>query len=171
MIASAAVFLVFGIIHLLYTFRGPKLTPRDPELRQRMEAVSPVITTETTMWKAWLGFNATHSLALILFGVMYGYLALAKFELLMHSPVLLAIGFAMLVALVVRAKLYFFSGRSVGSAWRWFAMWREWWWREWAQVSAIAARTWGTRQPPAQPARPSVRWRLRWLPPSPLQLF
>jgi hypothetical protein len=109
LIASTAVILVFGIIHLLYTFRGPKLTPRDPALRARMEQVSPVISSETTMWKAWIGFNATHSLALILFGMIYGYLALANFELLMQSPVLLAIGFAMLIALVVLAKLYFFG--------------------------------------------------------------
>jgi hypothetical protein len=109
LIASAAVILVFGIIHLLYTFRGPKLTPRNPALRARMEQVSPVISAETTMWKAWIGFNATHSLALILFGVVYGYLAVANFELLMQSQVLLAIGLAMLIALVVLAKLYFFS--------------------------------------------------------------
>jgi hypothetical protein len=109
MIASAAVILGFGIIHLIYTFRGPKLTPRDAALQARMQEVSPVISTETTMWKAWIGFNATHSLALILFGVIYGYLAVADFELLMQSPVLLAIGFAMLIALVVLARLYFFS--------------------------------------------------------------
>jgi hypothetical protein len=55
--------------------------------------------------KSRIGFNATHSLALILFGVVYGYLPVANFELLMQSPVLLAIGFAMLIALVVLAKL------------------------------------------------------------------
>ena len=27
------------------------------------------------MWRAWVGFNATHSLGLILFGALYGYLA------------------------------------------------------------------------------------------------
>jgi hypothetical protein len=29
------------------------------------------------MWKAWIGFNASHSFGLILFGTVYAYLALA----------------------------------------------------------------------------------------------
>jgi hypothetical protein len=109
MTTSAAVILAFGIVHLVYTFRGPKLTPRDPALQERMQQVSPVITSETTMWKTWIGFNATHSLFLILFGLVYGYLALAHYELLFGSPVLLGIGFVMLMSVVVLAKLYFFS--------------------------------------------------------------
>ncbi len=29
-----------------------------------MQQVSPVITRQTTMWKAWVGFNASHSYGL-----------------------------------------------------------------------------------------------------------
>ncbi len=56
--ASAAIIFMLGLLHLLYTFRGPKLHPREPQLEAQMKAVSPVITRETTMWKAWVGFNA-----------------------------------------------------------------------------------------------------------------
>ena len=49
-----------GLIHLLYTFYGPKLLPGDRDLRARTQEVSPVITRETTMWKAWITFNASH---------------------------------------------------------------------------------------------------------------
>ena len=28
------------------------------------------------MWRAWVGFNATHGFGLILFGALYGYLAI-----------------------------------------------------------------------------------------------
>jgi hypothetical protein len=73
---SAAIILTLGIIHLAYTFWGPKLTPRDPALQTTMSEIAPVITRETTMWKAWIGFNASHSLGAILFGLVYGYLAL-----------------------------------------------------------------------------------------------
>lgn len=52
MAASSAVILLLGVIHLLYTFRGNKLHPRDAELETSMQAVSPVLTRETTMWKA-----------------------------------------------------------------------------------------------------------------------
>jgi hypothetical protein len=73
--SSAAIILLIGLVHLLYTFRGPKLHPRDPDLTARMMAVSPVISSETTMWRCWVGFNASHSFCLIFFGALYGYLA------------------------------------------------------------------------------------------------
>jgi hypothetical protein len=114
MTASAAILLALGIIHLVYTFRGPKLTPRDPALQESMKQVSPVVSRETTMWRVWTGVNATHSLALILFGFIYGYLALSHTELLFASSVLLWIGFAMLLSLVVICKLYFFRIPLVG---------------------------------------------------------
>ena len=107
--ASAAIILLLGFVHLLYTFRGPMLHPRDPDLTARMTAVSPVITQETTMWRAWVGFNATHSFGLILFGALYGYLAIRHSALLFHSWFLLALGFALLLGYVVIAKLYFFT--------------------------------------------------------------
>lgn len=83
--ASAAVILLLGLVHLLYTFRGPMLHPRDPDLTARMMAVSPLITRETTMWRVWVGINATHSFGLILFGALYGYLAIRHSASLFHS--------------------------------------------------------------------------------------
>ena len=109
MFASAGIILVLGILHLVYTYRGPKLTPRDPALRASMTQVSPVITRETTMWKAWIGFNATHSMSLILFGLVYSYFALRRPDVLLASPFLIAVGMATLAAYVVLGKLYFFS--------------------------------------------------------------
>jgi hypothetical protein len=75
---SAAIILTLGMIHLRYTFSGPKLHPREEALEAQMKLVSPVITRETTMWKAWVGFNASHSYGAILFGAVYGYLALTS---------------------------------------------------------------------------------------------
>ena len=106
--ASAAITLLLGLMHLLYTFYGPKLLPRDPELHARMQQVSPVITRQTTMWKAWIGFNASHSYGLILFGAVYGYLALAHSDFLFRSAFLLSIGLILLLGYVFLAKRYFF---------------------------------------------------------------
>jgi len=74
-----------------------------------MMAVSPVITGETTMWRAWVGFNATHSFGLILFGAVYGYLAIRHSASLFQSWFLLALGFALLLGYAVIAKFYFFT--------------------------------------------------------------
>ena len=109
MSVSASIILALGILHLVYTFWGPKLTPRDAALQASMEQVSPVITNETTMWRGYIGFNATHSMFLILFGLIYLFLALRHTDLLFGSAYLLGVGFIMLGGLAVLAKLYFFS--------------------------------------------------------------
>ncbi len=114
MVLSASIIFTLGAIHLVYTFWGPKLTPRDPALRINMSQVSPVITTETTMWRCWVGFNATHSMALILFGLVFSFLALAHGQLLFQSSFLLVVGLAMLGGLVLLCRSYFFSAPLIG---------------------------------------------------------
>lgn len=107
--ASAAIVLLLGAIHLLYTFRGDKLRPRDAALEAQMKAVSPVITRGTTMWKAWIGFNASHAFGAILFGLVYGYLALVHGAFLLRSAFLLGLGLVLLAGYVVLGKRYWFS--------------------------------------------------------------
>jgi hypothetical protein len=107
--ASATIILVLGLVHLLYTFRGRKLHPRDSELEARLREVTPVITRETTMWKAWIGFNASHGFGAILFGSVYGYLAVLHSSFLFQSPFLLLLGLLLLAGYVVLGKLYWFS--------------------------------------------------------------
>ena len=107
--ASAAIILLLGLIHLLYTFRGSKLRPRDAELETRMKEISPVISRETTMWKAWVGFNASHAYGAVLFGLVYGYLALAHGVFLLDSVFLLLLGLVLLAGYAVLGRLYWFS--------------------------------------------------------------
>jgi hypothetical protein len=114
MVVSAGIILTLGVIHLVYTFWGPNLTPREPALQMSMEQVSPVVTKETTMWRCWVGFNASHSMGLILFGLVFGFLALARGEILFQSAFLLVVGLAMLGGMVVLSKLYFFSVPLIG---------------------------------------------------------
>ena len=108
MAASASVVLALGSIHLLYTFRGNKMYPRDTHLERQMRVVAPVLTRRTTMWDAWIGFNASHSLGAMFFGMTYAYLALAHAELLFHSTYLLVLGLGLLVAYLFLAKTYWF---------------------------------------------------------------
>ena len=109
MVASAGILLTLGVVHLAYTFWGSKLTPRDPALQVSMSQISPVITRETTMWRTWVGLNASHSMGLILFGLIYAYLALFHADLLFKSPFLLIVGLGTILGFVLLAKLYFFS--------------------------------------------------------------
>jgi len=74
-----------------------------------MSEVPPVISKETTMWRAWVGFNASHSMGAILFGLVYGFLAMAHSQLLFQSPFLLVVGLAMLGGFFMLGKVYWFS--------------------------------------------------------------
>jgi len=118
MVLSASIVFALGASHLVYTFRGPALTPRDPALQVSMNQISPVMTKETTMWRCWVGFNASHSMGLILFGLVFGYLAFVHCQFLFQSPFLLIVGFAMLVGFLVLCKVYFFSAplKGIGMA-------------------------------------------------------
>lgn len=106
---SAGIVMVLGLIHLLYTFSGDKLEPRDNALKARMKEVPLVITPETTVWKAWVGFNASHSSSAILFGVVYGYLSIAHSAFLAQSPFLQLLGLLFLGWYAFLAKRYWFN--------------------------------------------------------------
>jgi len=106
---ASAVMAALGSIHLLYTFWGTRLFPRDPAVQAAMDATSLRLTAETTVWKAWLGFNASHSICAIFFGLVYGYLALGHPDFLLRSLYLQAVGLVVLVGFVILAKLYWFS--------------------------------------------------------------
>ncbi len=107
--ASAAILLLFGLLHLWYTVRGKAFRPRDAALEARMKEVAPVISRETTMWKAWIGFNASHSFGAMFFGLIYLYLALQHQLFLLGEPVLLVFGLLLLIGYNVLARAYWFS--------------------------------------------------------------
>jgi len=107
--AAAAIILGLGCAHLLYTFRGNKFHPRDLALMARMQEVSPVISRQMSMWSAWVGFNASHSFGAMLFGLIYGYLALAQPAVLFSSPFLLGVGLALLGGCIFLGVRYWFS--------------------------------------------------------------
>ena len=108
-VASAAIVLVLGALHLLYTFRSRKLHPRDADTLRALQQSTLWITRQATVWQTWIGFNASHSLGLVLFALIYGYLALAAPGLLFGSLFLRGVGLALLLAYVVVARRYFFS--------------------------------------------------------------
>ena len=104
--ASAAIGLVAGTLHLHGTYFGPDLRPRDPELEESMRRVALNVSSRTTMWNAWIAFNAILSFGLMLFGLLYGYLAMFRFAVLQTSPFLLSLGLVFLAGLVVIWKRY-----------------------------------------------------------------
>jgi hypothetical protein len=72
-LAGALPFIVLGIAHALATPTSPEqargLSPRDPEYRRGMSQQTVLLTRRVTMWSGWVGFNLSHSLGAVLFGV------------------------------------------------------------------------------------------------------
>lgn len=116
MLLSTGIALLLGMIHLAYTFSGTRLLPRDPSLLDAMQRAPLSLTAETTVWRAWIGFNASHGLGLVLFALVFAYLAVAQRQMLFASDFLLAVGFAMLLCLLVLSRLYWFSIPTAGMA-------------------------------------------------------
>lgn len=116
MAGSAGLIFLLGLAHLILTYSGTTLHPREPDLQARLAACAPVITRQTTMWKAWLGFNASHSLGAMLFGALFGYLALAQPTVLFGSWFLGLTGLITLISYLVLARLYWFSRPFQGIA-------------------------------------------------------
>jgi hypothetical protein len=107
--ASAGVIFTLGFAHLVLTFHGSKLHPRDSMLIEAMKVSTPVLTRQTTMWRTWIGFNASHSLGALLFGLVFGYFALVAPTLFFSSLYLRLVGLALLAGYVFLGKRYWFS--------------------------------------------------------------
>jgi hypothetical protein len=72
---GGGIFAVFGLLHALYTLldiqRPRRLVPDDPAVSAAMaHAHLRLARGRTTMWRAWVGFNFSHSLGVVLFGVL-----------------------------------------------------------------------------------------------------
>jgi hypothetical protein len=80
-IFGSLIITVLGTIHLVYTFLTNKFLPRDEKLENEMKMASPILTRETTMWKAWIGFNASHSSGAMFIGLINLYLAVNYFTI------------------------------------------------------------------------------------------
>jgi hypothetical protein len=72
---GGGVFVLLGLLHALYTYldieRPRRLVPQDPAVAQAMAKSNLRLSgTGTTVWLAWVGFNFSHSLGVVLFGVV-----------------------------------------------------------------------------------------------------
>jgi hypothetical protein len=84
-LSGSAIFLILGTLHLCYTFFTNKFDPRNKNIIEEMKSTSPRLTNETTMWKAWIGFNASHSAGAIFFGLINIILAAGYFYIIENS--------------------------------------------------------------------------------------
>ncbi|HSX60422.1 MAG TPA: hypothetical protein VLF18_09510 [Tahibacter sp.] len=106
--AGGAVFATLGTLHLMLTFRGPKLHPYDESVRTAMQATTMRITRDTSLWNAWIGFNASHSLGAMAFGAFVLLLAIGYGDFLRGAPVFAWLAFANAALWLAVAQRYWF---------------------------------------------------------------
>jgi len=113
---GAALLGLLGAMHLVYTFFSDKFDARDPAVSAAMKATSPVLTRRTSLWNAWIGFNASHGLGVVLFAATYLVLAIGHMAVLRESKVLIWLPVAGSAAYLALAKRYWFRTPFVGVA-------------------------------------------------------
>ena len=113
-VIGASIFGVLGFVHLIYTFFTNKFDAYDPSVTTAMKSTSPVLTKETTVWDAWIGFNASHSLGALLVAAIYIPLAFNYITIIQQSvwftvlPVIIGLSYMAL------AKVYWFKIPFIG---------------------------------------------------------
>lgn len=111
---GAAVVGILGAIHIFYTFFTNKFEARDAATSAAMKATSPVLTRRINLWNAWIGFNASHGLGILLFAAIYLVLALGHMPVLRESPALTWLPVAGCAAYLAIARRYWFRNPLIG---------------------------------------------------------
>ena len=109
LLSGSSIILILGAIHLNYTFFSSKFQPRNTQAETEMKNTSPRLTRETTVWNAWIGFNASHSLGAIYFGIINIILVVNFFSLVQESLVLSFFNVAVLLFYLFLAKRFWFK--------------------------------------------------------------
>jgi hypothetical protein len=106
---GSLILLVLGSLHLRMTFFSNRFQPRNSQVEDDMKKTSPRLTSMTTMWNAWIGFNASHSLGAIYFAVVNLILTISFFNIYRESLVLNVFNTAVLLFYLFLARRYWFK--------------------------------------------------------------
>ena len=108
-IIGASIFGILGFVHLIYTFFTDKFNAHNPNVIEAMKSTSPNITKETTVWRAWIGFNASHSFGAILFAAFYIPLAFSHIQFIANNSWFSVLPSIVGISYLLLAKNYWFK--------------------------------------------------------------
>jgi hypothetical protein len=103
-LVGSALFTILGLAHAVLTIRDLRtprsFAPTDDNVRLAMIGARLRLAPQTTIWAAWLGFNLSHSLGLVVFGGLLTGIAWRDFDFVAHGEFLKG-------SSIVVAALYF----------------------------------------------------------------
>ncbi len=107
-IAGSSVYIILAGLHLFYTFFTDKFLAKDKATVEAMKQTHPRLTNRTTMWKAWIGFNGSHSSGGIFLGAVNLLLAWFYFPFLSGAtPLIILTVITSLFYLFLAIKYWF----------------------------------------------------------------
>jgi len=119
-LVGAALFGLLGLAHGVLTLRDlhePRsFTPADENVRRAMAEAPLRLAPQTTIWNAWLGFNLSHSLGLVIFGALLGGLGFHDFDVVAGNLFLRLSAVVMGLIYVVLALRFWFRVPAVFAA-------------------------------------------------------
>jgi hypothetical protein len=119
-VIGGSIFAILGLVHAVYTVadmaRPRRLVPDDPAVIAAMSSSGLRLARGgTTMWRAWVGFNFSHSLGIAMFGVACIAVGLSLPSLALPKAALL-VPVAIGVTYVLLAIRYWFRNAAIGVA-------------------------------------------------------
>ena len=118
--AGGLPFLLLGLAHALTTPRevdeAKGLSPADGELARAMSGTTLRLTRRTNMWLAWVGFNFSHALGAVFFGVAVLVIGRSQPSFAAQAGLFGPLAIAVASAYLVLAINYWFRTPIVGCA-------------------------------------------------------
>jgi hypothetical protein len=117
-LAGAAPYIFLGVAHALATplttAEKKGLSPRDPAVGEAMAREHLLLTRRTTLWLAWVGFNLSHSLGAVLFGVVVVLVARSSASFQAQAAVFLPLANLVSLCYLAIGLRYWFKTPIVG---------------------------------------------------------
>jgi hypothetical protein len=119
LLIGAFIFVALGTYHGVLTLRDlwapSTFTPTDDSVRKAMQESRLALNQSVNLWDAWMGFNLSHSLALILFGGGLIIVGCQYFPAFARSSSLQLMAIVVAAAYVVLSLRFWFWGPAVGT--------------------------------------------------------
>jgi hypothetical protein len=116
---GSSILVILGTLHLFYTFFSDKFSSRNSRVVDEMKSSHMNLTKETTIWKAWIGFNASHSSGAMFIGIINFYLALEYFTIFQSDHFFFLFNILTVGFYVWLAKKYWFKIPFIGTLITW----------------------------------------------------
>jgi len=79
-----------------------------------MQQSTLVLTKQTTTWHAWLGFNISHGIGVLFFGLVYFSLAIHDFALITDIALLPFLALTVSISYLALSMKYWFHIPTIG---------------------------------------------------------